>query len=149
MILGNNEWEIEAEALMSLHGVTPELARKIVILEWMSQGDFKPLAAAIREDGTLNDGHVLGMLVAMIEGGQLKLHTGRRQRPRDPATHTRRMTAALLYEATDGKTSDERFQQVAERMRMSEKFVRASYTEWRKAQRKVTTPSSEPSGASG
>ena len=72
MILGNNEWEIEAEALMSLHGVTPELARKIVILEWMSQGDFKPLAAAIREDGTLNDGHVLGMLVAMIEGGQLQ-----------------------------------------------------------------------------
>jgi hypothetical protein len=71
----------------------------------------------------------------MIEAGQLKLHTGKRHRPRDPAVPTRKLVAALLYEASDGdgNTSDQRFRDVAAQLGMSEQSVRAAYTELRKS----------------
>jgi len=65
MIGGHNEWEIEEGFHTNKCGFDPEKARIWVILRWMLFGDFRPLAAAIREGGAIDDA-ILGMLAQLI-----------------------------------------------------------------------------------
>jgi hypothetical protein len=55
MIGGHNEWEIEEAFYTNKRGIDPEKAHIFVILRWMYHGDFRPLAAAIREGGAIDD----------------------------------------------------------------------------------------------
>lgn len=55
MIGEHNEWEIEEWFYANKCGIDPETAHIFVILRWMSHGDFRPLAAAIRKPGDIDD----------------------------------------------------------------------------------------------
>ena len=92
MIGEHNEWE---EAFyINKRGIDPEKAHLFVILRWMTHGDFRPLAAAIREGGAIDDA-ILGALARFIDEDRLKLARKGRGRRKDPATAARRVVAAL------------------------------------------------------
>jgi hypothetical protein len=135
MIGGHDEWDLEASFYINHRGIDPEKARLFVILRWMWHGNFKPLAAAIREGGPLDDA-ILSMLAKMIDEDRLKLaHTGK-HRPKDPASVIKGVLAALAYEHSNQQSSDDRFRHVAEMLGMSEEAVRGHVTAWRKGQKK-------------
>jgi hypothetical protein len=135
MIGEHNEWDIEEAFYINKRGIDPEKAHLFVILRWMTHGDFRPLAAAIREGGAIDDA-MLGALARFIDEDRLKLARKGRGRRKDPATAARRVVAALSYEVSNRPTSDEKFADIAERLGMSEESVRAAYTAYRKAQDK-------------
>src|SRR5580704_10042046 len=133
MIGEHNEWDIEEAFYINKRGIDPEKAHLFVILRWMTHGDFRPLAAAIREGGAIDDA-MLGALARFIDEDRLKLARKGRGRRKDPATAARRVVAALSYEVSNRPTSDEKFADIAERLGMTEESVRAAYTAYRKAQ---------------
>jgi hypothetical protein len=107
-------------------------------------GDFRPLAAAIREGGALDDA-ILGMLAKMIDDGRLKLdRKGKGHRPKDPATMIKGIVAGLAYDHGNVANSDERFRRVAEMLVMGEKTVRGHVTAWEKAKKKYAERMKSP-----
>jgi hypothetical protein len=146
MIGEHNEWDIEVAFYVNECGVDLEKARAFVILRWMCNGDFKPLAAAIWEGGpggNLDDA-VLATLAQLIDDGRVKLVPKGRGRPKYPAKDARRIVAGASYEAGDPKRkSDERIEEIGEQLGMSPQSVRNAITAWKKRKR------AKPSSATG
>jgi hypothetical protein len=100
----------------------------------MYHGDFRPLAAAIRDSSAIDDA-VLGLLARMIDDGRLSAKPYRSGRRRSPANFARDLRAALLYESRTDR-SDAAFQRIADTLGMSHQSVRQAVTRWRKANAK-------------
>ena len=89
-------WEYEIAYRACEEGMPEHEARNFVIMRWMKAGDFRPLLAAIKKTGVLR-GPVLGLLVQMMETGQLTFKQGP-GRPPDPEAAVRDLFAADTYE---------------------------------------------------
>lgn len=87
------DWEMN---LLHDQGMDPYKAECLVITKWMKAGNFKPMLASIRENKVLR-GPALGLLVKMIESGQLTFKKGR-GRPPDPEAAVRNLLSADTYE---------------------------------------------------
>ena len=72
-------------------------ARSFVIMRWMKAGNFRPMLAAIKKNGLLRE-PVLGLLVQMIETGELAFKQKGRGRPPDPEADVRNLFNADVYE---------------------------------------------------
>ena len=119
------EWEIEIAFYTNFKDIDPEKARILTILRWMYHGDFRPLAAAIREGHVLDEA-VLNLLAEMISEDRLKLvpHKGRGH-PKVPAIFARNTVLALAYEKERYKRpSDEAFEKIAAALGTSPQTVR-------------------------
>jgi hypothetical protein len=126
--LGRKPWDYEI-ALRVDQGMDQQKAKELVIRRWMQAGDLRPLSAAIKKDGLLR-GSVLGLLVQMIDTGQLKV-PAKRGHPQDPEAAARNEFAADTYEeflkeAVVG--SDDLFGAVARVCGVSEQSVRRAVT---------------------
>src|SRR5262245_22261339 len=95
--LGLDPWDWEIEMRIE-QGMDQYQARDHVIRRWMQAGDLRPLSAAIKKHGHLVlRGPILGLLVQMIDTGQLVVPAGR-GRPQDPEADARDEFAADTYE---------------------------------------------------
>jgi hypothetical protein len=95
--LGAGPWDYEIDALRVEQRMDLYKAKCLVIMKWMQAGDLRPMLAAIKKDGVLR-GPVLGLLVQMIESGQLAFKKGGRGRRPDPEAAVRDHLAADIYE---------------------------------------------------
>jgi hypothetical protein len=131
--LGLTPWDYEIN-LMADQGMNLHKAKSHVIMKWMKAGDFRPLLAAIKKEGVLR-GPVLGLLVQMIESGQLTFKMGRGH-PQDPEAAARDEFAADTYEeflkdpAKVG--SDDLFRVIGSVAGVSEQSVRQAVTDKRR-----------------
>jgi hypothetical protein len=89
-------WDYEINLLAEQEGMNPWVAKSHVIMKWMKAGDFRPLLAQIKKEGVLR-GPALGLLVQMIERGELAFKKGRGH-PNDPEASARDQFAADTYE---------------------------------------------------
>jgi hypothetical protein len=119
-IFGQNPWDVEADLAPADHD-----ARAQIIIRYMHNGDLRPLAAAIRERRPLHT-EVLDFLASMIKEGRLIAKPKGRGKRFQPSKDTRDYMATLLHER--GNT----FEEVANKLRMSEAAVRKAVTHWRK-----------------
>jgi hypothetical protein len=94
--LGLTPWDYEINLLAEQEGMNPWVAKSYVIMKWMRAGDFRPMLAQIKKEGVLR-GPALGLLVRMIERGQLTFRKGRGH-PQDPEAAARDEFAADTYE---------------------------------------------------
>jgi hypothetical protein len=94
--LGLTPWDYEINLLAEQEGMNPWVAKSHVIMKWMKAGDFRPLLAQIKKEGVLR-GPALGLLVKMIESGELEFKKGRGH-PNDPEAAARDEFAADTYE---------------------------------------------------
>jgi hypothetical protein len=132
---GDDPWDTEIAHYVN-DGSELHMARTFAILRWMYHGDFRPLAAAIK-DGSAIDDAVLGLLARMIDEGRLTAKPSRRGRPQRPDKFPRDLYAALLYESlNEKKNSEAGFQYVADTVGMSHQSVRQAVTRLRKANAK-------------
>ena len=124
-------WELEIIVLQVRYDLSPEDARLITVVRWMSNGDLRPLLAEIRK-GPLDEG-VLNMLGDMIEDGRIRVVHKKGGRPNRPDKEMRDLMAAAHYiKHSEKGSSDAAFKAVADEMGMSEEAVRAAVTFWRK-----------------
>jgi hypothetical protein len=93
--LGLTPWDYQIN-LLADQGTDLWKAKSLVIMKWMRAGDFKPMVAQIRKEGVLR-GPALGLLVRMIESGELVFKKGRGH-PQDPEAAARNEFAADTYE---------------------------------------------------
>ena len=93
---GIEPWDYEW-ACMVEQGMPEHEAKSHVIMRWMKAGDFRPMLAAIKKNGLLRE-PVLGLLVRMIETGELVFKHQGRGRPPDPEAAVRDMFNADTYE---------------------------------------------------
>jgi hypothetical protein len=125
-------WIFEIRHLQAELGLSEDDAWTATILKWMLDGDFRPLAAAIREGRPLSD-NVLKALAQMIEEDRLTTkHDG--HRPVDPTKFAREKVAALMYDTlTKGCDSSrkEALGDVAAILSMTENTVQTAVTRWR------------------
>jgi len=131
--LGVKPWDFETQFYVD-DGANPGGARIAVILKWMSQGDLRPLAAAIKE------GHhipkmVLGWLAYMIDEGQVVVKARARGRQRKLENGPRNLLAGLAYHhhSGSGLNSEKLFEAIAEVMGTSPESVRQAVTIYRKS----------------
>jgi hypothetical protein len=95
--LGAGPWDYEIDALRVEQGMDLYKAKCHVIMQWMMDGDLRPLLASIKENGVLR-GPPLALLVRMIENGELAFKgRGRGRRP-DPEAAVRDELIADMYE---------------------------------------------------
>jgi hypothetical protein len=94
--LGLTPWDYEINLIAEKEGMDAWKAKSHVIMKWMKAGDFRPLLAQIRKEGVLR-GPALGLLVQMIESGELMFRKGRGH-PNDPEAGARDEFAADTYE---------------------------------------------------
>jgi monomeric isocitrate dehydrogenase len=141
MIGEHNEWDIEVSFYVNQFHMDKKKARVEVINRWMCHGDFRPLAASIREGDEI-DRAVLSALAQLIDKRWLKLVPKRRGRGRqkDPTKVARQFVAASMYHATgcgEDAKSDDKFEAIAETLHMSHQSVRNAVTAQRKAQKEL------------
>jgi hypothetical protein len=137
-------WDIEIEFHVD-GGIGLYRARNATIIEWMLQGDLRPLAAAIVAGHEISDG-VLYLLADMITGDasltgaappyRLQTVAPRRGRRKKPEHSTRDLVAALAYEKRENReSSDGAFDRVAKDLGTSDRTVRQAVTKFRKSRR--------------
>jgi hypothetical protein len=119
-ILGQNPWDVEAALAPADHD-----ARAQIIITYMHNGDLRPLAAAISEGRSLHP-DVLDFMASMIREGRLAAKPRGRGKRFQPSKVARDRVAALFH--ARGWT----FEQVANKLCMSEAAVRKAVTHWRK-----------------
>jgi hypothetical protein len=88
-------WEIKVVTLMANRRLSYKAAMTEVVIERMMAGNYKPLAAAIRE-GRVNP-KWLALLADQIERGRLTLKHGKGGRPKDPEAKFRNAQVAAIY----------------------------------------------------
>jgi hypothetical protein len=135
--LGLTPWDYEINLLADQKGMNPWVAKSHVIMRWMQAGDFRPLLAQIKKEGVLR-GPALGLLVRMIESGELTFRKGR-GRPNDPEASVRDQFAADTYEEflkDHQVSSDDLFRVIGKVTAASVESVRQAVTTKRKAKGK-------------
>jgi hypothetical protein len=137
--VGMEPWEAEVRYFIG-RGISPENARIFTIMHWMYLGDFRPLSAATKEtQGQLHKA-ILSTLMQMIDEGRLQVKAKGRGRPRKPELLAEQFLSVLAYERTSlkGRTSDERFDVIADVMGTSPENIRRAVATLRKAAAKTT-----------
>jgi hypothetical protein len=133
--LGLTPWDYEINLLADQEGMDLHKAKSLVIMKWMKAGDARPLLAQIKKEGVLR-GPALGLLVQMIESGQLTFKKGRGH-PQDPEASARDKFAADTYEEflKDDQVkvgSDDLFRAIGSVTGTGEESVRQAVTNKRK-----------------
>jgi hypothetical protein len=113
-------WKIKVATLMANRRLSYKAAMTEVVIEWMTAGNYKPLAAAIRE-GRVNP-KWLALLADQIESGRLALKRDKGGRPKDPEAKFRNGQVAALYRR-DGHLAG-----IADHLGMSEAAVLKALT---------------------
>jgi hypothetical protein len=132
-------WDYEINLLAEQEGMNPWVAKSHVIMKWMKAGDFRPLLAQVRKEGVLR-GPALGLLVQMIERGELRFKKGRGH-PQDPEAAARDAFAADTYEdfqnnELEKPSSGDLFRTIGTVTGSSEESVRQAVTTKRKSKPK-------------
>jgi len=155
-MMSKPSWAIEDKdlwrAVAAIHeakgGCTPSSAWDRVILEWLSQGDAKPLVSAI------NAGHrpgydVLKLIADMLNGDDsLPYHLivrGKRGAHDKPGKAWRELLIANEYEKQLELigSSDKAFEATADKLGMSISAVRIAVTAHRELRRRAQTSSNK------
>jgi hypothetical protein len=121
-------WEVEEAFYTNHRGVDPDKAHVFVVLRWMVNGDYRPLAAAIRAGETMDDAW-LAILAKHVEEDQLQLKRTRKGRPASLDAQIRNLVAKLLYER--GASAAE----IADGLNISEASVRQVITAFRRSKK--------------
>jgi hypothetical protein len=124
-ILDRDPWDVEHDLCINMEGLDEYTHRALIIIRYMHNGDLRPLAAAI-QDGEPLHSDVLQIMASMIKEGRLIAKPQGRGKRFQPSKDTRDYVAAFLHERGDT------FQEVANKLRMSEAAVRKAVTHWRK-----------------
>jgi hypothetical protein len=128
--LGLTPWDYEINLIAEQSGDLHK-AKSLVIMKWMKAGDLRPLLAQIRKEGVLR-GPVLGLLVQMIETGELTYRKGRGH-PQDPEAAARGQFAADTYEDFQEEVgSGDLFRAIGKVTGVGEESVRQAVTNRRK-----------------
>ena len=118
---GREPWEVEVARWVVNFNLDPVDARAYVICQWMYKGDFRPLAAALR-NGPL-DGAVRSILANMIDKDLLAIKR-KRGAPMQPELFARDIWVRFLHANRAGKSADA-IQQIAKDFNISDELVRA------------------------
>jgi hypothetical protein len=128
---GVKPWDVETWFYENRRGVDPDYTSAITQIRWMRNGDYRPLAAAIRADKV--DKAVLHTLAEQIEAGRLKLLRRKGEKRRNPEVGARNIYAALIYENAPGNAA---IAKIADAFGISEQSVRQAVTGMRNGDRK-------------
>jgi hypothetical protein len=133
--IGADPWDYEIDQLRVEQGMNPWDAKDFVIMKWMQAGDFRPLLAQIKREGVLR-GSALGLLVRMLQSGQLVLKNEGRGRPDDPEAAVRDDLAAYTYEDLRKEVaSADLFRELAKVAGVSEESVRMAVANARRSRK--------------
>jgi hypothetical protein len=131
-------WNYEVLALAE-QGMDHHKAKVHVIMQWMMDGDLRPLLASIKENGVLR-GPVLGLLAKMLENGELAFKSRGRGRRRDPEAAARDQLVANMYEDFPRAEAEANFDDLTEAIgkvtASSVETVKQAVTTGRKAKAK-------------
>jgi hypothetical protein len=130
--LGAGPWDYEIDALRVEQAMDLYKAKCLVVMKWMVAGDFRPLLASIKKEGVLR-GPALGLLVRMLETGELTFREKGRGRRPDPEAAVRNRLVADVYEDFPEVGSGDRFKAIGSVAAVSEKTVRQAVTSRRKS----------------
>jgi hypothetical protein len=132
-------WDYEIDALRVEQGMKLYKAKCHVIMQWMMDGDLRPLLASIKENGVLR-GPPLTLLVRMIENGELAFKGRGRGRHPDREAAVRNELIADMYEefSKEGVGSDPLVQAIGSVGAVSEKTV------WQAVRDKRNTSKTRP-----
>jgi hypothetical protein len=136
-----DDFEVEVEAMaQGLHHQAPTLdAQTETIIHRMRLGDFRPLAAAIAEDGV--HPAVGDELLRLIDEGRLKVTQRRRGARQQPDLFARKLQMFMAYKGlrASGDTSEKAFAKVATEFGIGVESVRQAVTEMRNRLREPKT----------